>query len=85
MLPDALDRAVDEDNGGDPPLLSEDPALVGLSKDWLDIARHPYRVGIEEWEQVNRLRRFQALHWLKRLAQSEGPLAFYLDFFQFVF
>ena len=56
LLPDALNGAVDQDDRGDPPLGTEDQALVGRSEQLLAITRHAYRIRIEEREQVDRLR-----------------------------
>jgi hypothetical protein len=43
LLPDALNGAVDQDDRGDPPLGTEDQALVGAIEQLLAITRHADR------------------------------------------
>src|SRR6266851_2016503 len=73
LLPDALNGAVDQDDRGDPPLGTKDQALVGAIEQLLAITRHADRIRIEEREQVDRLRWFEALHHIRGCPQSDCP------------
>src|SRR5260370_24232779 len=70
MLPDALNGAVDQDDRGDPPLGTEDQALVGEREQRLASTWHAARIGIEEREQVDRLRWLDTLHPLNERPHS---------------
>src|SRR6266567_4667916 len=85
LLPDALNGAVDQDDRGDPPLGTEDQALVGGSEQLLAITWHAYRIGIEEREQMDRLRWFETLHRLKGCPQSYCTPPLYIDLFKLIF
>ena len=81
-MPDSLDGTVDQNDRKGPPLLVEDLALVSSSEQGFATAWWcPDRIGIEEWEQVDRLYRFNALHERKGCTQGESSPPFYLDSF----
>src|SRR5258708_35234801 len=81
-LPDALNGAVDQHDCGDPPCWTEDQALVGGSEQLLTITRYADRIGIEEREQVDRLRWTEPLHRLQGCPQRDCPPPLDLDLFQ---
>src|SRR5215216_4219425 len=79
MLPDTLDRTVEEHDCGDPALGTKDQVLEYLREQRLNIAPKPQRIGIEERQQVDCICWLKLLHRLKRGAQRECRPAFDID------